>query len=258
MNGNRGAAMVIQPRDEQLLREISVMRIIDREQAKAVVGFGSTRRVNARLLALYREGLVRRFFQGTKAGGQKAIYSLSSKGARYIGVAHREFRFANDELLVTNFFVAHQLRLNQIYCALKSKSAIPQHVKFVRWITLSEPVIPSLVPDGYFEVSVAEKNLGAFVEVDLGHEGPAVWKAKVRNYLRYAASGKFEGQFHLPRFRVLVVANTEKRMQAIRRIVRHFSDKVFWLSSFEDIERNDGLWSNVWLRPRDDARKAFF
>ncbi len=247
---------MVQPRDELLLREISAMRIIDREQAKAVVGFGSTTRVNARLLALYREGLVRRFFQGTKAGGQKALYALSSKGARFIGVAHREFGFANDELLVTNFFVAHQLALNEIYCAVKSKNALPPDVGFVRWTVFSEPVIPSLVPDGYFEVSASEQNLGAFVEVDLGHEGPAVWKAKVRNYLRYAASGRFQAQFHLPRFRVLIVANTVKRMQAIRRIVHGLTDKIFWLSSFEEIEGNSGFWSAVWLRPADDARKT--
>ena len=248
--------MVIQPRDEQLLREISVMRIIDREQAKAVAGFGSTRRVNARLLALYREGLVRRFFQGTKAGGQKALYALSSKGSRFIGVTHREFGFANYELLVTNFFVAHQLALNQIYCAIKPKSALPHNVMFVRWTVFSDPVIPSLVPDGYFEVSKSEQTLSAFVEVDLGHEGPAVWKTKVQKYLRYAASGRFEAQFHLPRFRVLIVANTDKRMQAIRRIVHGFTDKIFWLSSFEEMERNGSLWSTVWLRPADDARKT--
>ncbi len=255
MSGNKRQAMVIQPRDEQLLREIAVMRIIDREHAKAVAGFGSTRRVNARLLALYREGLLRRFFQGTKAGGQKALYALSSKGARLIGAAHREFRYANDELLATNFFVAHQLAVNRIYCSVKAGCVLQPNVRFIRWVAFSEPVTPPLVPDGYFEVFVSEQVLGAFVEVDLGHEGPLVWKTKVQNYLRYAASGRFEEQFHLSRFRVLIVANTEKRMQEIRGVVRRFTDKIFWLSSFQSIDR-DGFWPSVWLRPADDARKA--
>src|SRR5260370_41569884 len=134
MSGNKRQAMVIQPRDEQLLREIAVMRIIDREHAKAVAGFGSTRRVNARLLALYREGLLRRFFQGTKAGGQKALYALSSKAARLIGASHREFRYANDELLATNFFVAHQLAVNRIYCSVKAGCALQPNVRFIRWV----------------------------------------------------------------------------------------------------------------------------
>ncbi len=44
-------SMVIQERDRHLLREAAVMRVIDREQAKIVAGFGSTTRANARLLA---------------------------------------------------------------------------------------------------------------------------------------------------------------------------------------------------------------
>jgi hypothetical protein len=257
MSGSERRGMVIQPRDERLLRELAVMRIIDREQAKAVAGFGSTRRVNARLLALHREGLLRRFFQGTEAGGQKALYALSSKGSRLIGAAHREFRYANDELLSTNFFVAHQLAVNRIYCSVKSQSALQPDARFVRWLAFSEPVAASLVPDGYFEVSVSDQVLGAFVEVDLGHEGLAVWKGKVQNYLRYAVSGRFEEQFHLPQFRVLVVANRDKRIQAIRAVVRRITDKIFWLSSFETIDR-DGFWSSIWLRPADDVPKTLF
>ena len=38
------------------------MRVIDREQAKCIAGFGSTTRVNIRLLALTRAGLLRRFY----------------------------------------------------------------------------------------------------------------------------------------------------------------------------------------------------
>jgi FlaA1/EpsC-like NDP-sugar epimerase len=46
------------------------MRVVDREQAKIVAAFGSTTRANARLLALTRAGLLRRFFLGTRGGGQ--------------------------------------------------------------------------------------------------------------------------------------------------------------------------------------------
>jgi hypothetical protein len=253
MSGNERSAIVIQPRDEKLLREIAMMRIVDREHIKAVAGFGSTRRVNARLLALHREGLLRRFFQGTKAGGQRALYALSAKGARLIGTAHHEFRFANDELLATNFFVTHQLAVNRIYCSVKAAPA----ATLIRWVTFSRPVDPPLIPDGYFETDISGQTVAAFVEVDLGHEGLAVWKTKVRNYLHYAASGKFEEEFHLPRFRVLIIANTERRMQAIRAVVRAFTDKVFWFASFERIDR-DGFWSTAWLRPADDSAKRLF
>ena len=60
------------------------MRVIDRDQAKRVASFGSTTQVNARLLRLTRAGLLRRFFLGTKGGGQKAIYALSQAAAKLV------------------------------------------------------------------------------------------------------------------------------------------------------------------------------
>ena len=61
------------------LAELAVMRVVDREQAKIVAGFGSTTRANARLLALTRAGLLRRFFLGTTGAGQKALYAFRTR-----------------------------------------------------------------------------------------------------------------------------------------------------------------------------------
>src|SRR5215813_8392134 len=119
MSGNNRRRLVLQERDRHLLRELAVMRIIDREQAKRVAGFGSTTQVNARLLLLTRAGLLRRFFLGTKSGGLKAIYSLSKAGAALVQVPLRGPKRRNGELVVADFFAAHQLAINEIYCELK-------------------------------------------------------------------------------------------------------------------------------------------
>ena len=100
---------MLQERDRHLLRELGVMRVIDREQAKRVAGFRSTTRANARLLALTRAGLLRRFFLGTTASGRKAIYALSQKGSALLGVPERGPRRRADETLVADFFVQHGL-----------------------------------------------------------------------------------------------------------------------------------------------------
>src|SRR5437763_16763456 len=108
---NRQGTM-IQERDRHLLRELGLMRVIDREQSKLVAGFGSTTRANARLLALSRAGLLRRFFLGTVAGGAKALYTLSEKGARLVGVPESGPRRRQDEAVVADFFIPHQLATN--------------------------------------------------------------------------------------------------------------------------------------------------
>jgi Replication-relaxation len=255
VNGNERFAMIIQSRDQHLLRELASMRVIDREQTKLVAGFGSTTRANARLLALYRAGLLRRFFQGTVAGGKKALYALSPEGARFVEAPHAKLRYGNDELLATNFFVTHQLRVNSVYCALRYQPIATPGVAFIRWVTFLQPVTPRLIPDGYFELMTQQGIVGSFLEVDLGHEGSSVWKGKVQSYLGYAGSGDFKKQFGQARFRVLVVANTQTRARLLLNLIRRLTEKIFWLTSFDLIDR-DGLWAESWLRPADDTPKA--
>src|ERR1700722_10758234 len=87
--GNERRAIVLQARDRELLKELSILRVMDSEQAKLVGGFHSTTRANTRLLALTRAGVLRRFFLGTSGGGQKALYALSREGARIVDVPFR-------------------------------------------------------------------------------------------------------------------------------------------------------------------------
>ena len=228
------------------------MRIIDREQAKRVAGFGSTTQVNARLLLLTRAGLLRRFFLGTKSGGLKAIYSLSKAGAALVQVPLRGPKRRNGELVVADFFAAHQLAINEIYCELKYRP-IPIHgTAFGKWISFHEPVDRAvrLIPDGYFEARTPEKVMCAFLEVDLGNESLSVWRKKVESYIQFAVSGSFEKQFGQPQFRVLVVTNTERRMQSLQVATRALTDKIFWFSTLDSIAHT-GFWSSVWVRPKN-------
>lgn len=257
MTGNNSKGFVLQERDRHLLRELAVMRVIDREQAKIVAGFGSTTRVNSRLLALTRAGLLRRFFQGTAAGGKKSLYASTAHAAKLVDVPHRDIRRRQDEILIADFFVAHQLAINDIYCALKYQPIPVPEAKFVRWVSFYEPLEPrsSLVPDGYLEVASSNKTFSAFLEIDLGHEGRNVWKAKIARYLAYAVSGTFVSHFHQQQFRVLVITNSERQLQLIRSVAADLTEKVFWFSTFESINR-DGFWSPIWFRPKGNKKQS--
>src|SRR5262249_22469268 len=146
--------LVLQLRDRRLLEELPIMRVIDREQAKLVAGFNSTTRANTRLLALSRVGLLRRCFLGTTAGGSKALYMLSARGYQAVGVPFRGPQRRTDEALIADFFIEHQLRINDIYCALKFRPLPIPGVAFRRWKSFMEPLVPTirLTPDGYVEL----------------------------------------------------------------------------------------------------------
>lgn len=256
MIGSSRQGLVLQERDRNLLRELAIMRVIDREQAKRVVGFGSTTQVNARLLGLTRAGFLRRLFLGTKRGGQKALYMLSQSGARLVDVPFRGPRRRNDEVIVADSFVSHQLAINDVYCELKFRPIPIPDVRFEEWLSFYEPLERDarLIPDGYFEIRIPQKMLCAFIEVDLGSEGLPVWKRKVESYLQYAVSGGFEKRFGQSHFRVLVIVNTERRMRSLQAATLALTDKIFWFSTFDSIAQA-GLWSPVWFRARNGERQ---
>jgi hypothetical protein len=245
--------MVIQERDRHLLRELAVMRVIDREQAKIVATFGSTTRANARLLALTRAGLLRRFFLGTMAGGSKGLYALSEKGARLVGVAESGPRRRQDEAVIADFFIQHQLAINEVYCSLKYGNRTPAGIALKRWRGFPKRPIAGLrlIPDGYVELETPAGIVAAFLEVDLGHERPRVWQDKVRNYLDLAVTGNFAREYKQSRFRVLVVVDSERRLEAIRKVVLSETDKIFWFATFEAIRRH-GVFAPIWQRPKDE------
>ncbi len=143
MAGNRG--FMLQPRDLALLRELAILRVADCGQVKVVAGFGSTGRANTRLLQLVRASLLRRFFLGS-GGGRKALYALSQKGAQLADVPYRGPRRRQDEVLVADYYIAHQLAVNAIYCALKF-GRLPAGTSFGRWVTFEGPFDPKPRPD---------------------------------------------------------------------------------------------------------------
>jgi Replication-relaxation len=256
MHGNNRRGMVSQARDRHVLEELGVMRVIDREQAKIIAPFGSTTRANARLLVLTKAGLLRRFFLGAGGTGQKALYASTLKGAQLVGVSLHAPRRRKDEALVADFAVQHQLAVNEIYCAVKYRPMNLTGVSFRRWIAFHEPLLPGLrlIPDGYAEWQTPSGVLGAFLEIDLGHEGLTVWEEKVKNYLQLALSGESERSVSQQHFRVLVIALSERRLRSIRTTVAAHTQKIFWFARLEAI-RAEGLFASVWLRPTGDERK---
>jgi hypothetical protein len=252
MTGNKRPQLLLTDRDIALLRFLHEAKLLDREQIQALLDFGSVTRVNDRLSRLHAAGLLRRFFLGTAAGGRKALYALSSRGAAAIG--HDKvwkLQRAEDELLVGETFVEHQLAVN--WCWISFKCGPDSNI--VRFVRFNEPISPSLplAPDGYVELNVSGVVHPVFLEVDLGTETSRVWDRKVELYLKLAASGEFGRIFQQHRFKVAVVCTSERRMETLRRVVRKHTDKIFYFSLLKTIKR-DGMRASHWLRPEGEER----
>jgi hypothetical protein len=256
--GNK-LGVVLQERDRQLLRGLALLRIIDREQAQVLCGFRSVTRANTRLLALTRAGLLNRFFIGTLSGGKKSLYALSRKGVCLIGATGPILQRRRDAVLVGDRFIAHQLKINSVYLIIKRHPIQIAGLRCSGWLTLKEPLttVSGLIPDGYFELATEAKTTCCFLEVDLGTENLPIWKKKAEAYLSYAISRAFESQFRRAQFRVLVITDSERRLHSIRALIAKYTDKVFWISSF-DLVASQGFWAPIWFRPTSATPQPLF
>lgn len=256
MTGDKREGFLLQDRDRRLLRELALMRVIDRAQARMVCGFSSDSRTNRRLHKLVLAGLLRRFSLGTNAAGQKALYSLSKAGASVVNVPYRGLQRRNNEPLVADFFIEHQLTVNEIFCSIKYGPAPNDHVTLAEWRAFHQPLSPGrrFIPDAYLVLQTPTETFSAFLEIDLGHERRSVWQEKVRNYLQFAVSREYQKQFREQRFDVLVGTTTERRLASLRTTVLSRTEKIFWFTTLDEIRR-DGLLGTIWRRPRGEERK---
>ncbi len=238
MTGNNKIRIRLQERDRHLLQELGLMRVIDREQAKVIGPFHPTSAANVRLLALTRAGMMKRMF----VGGNRAVYRLSPEAER--GGTRRFETDAPSSAL----FIEHQLAVNTIYLLL-AYHPVPEGIEVRNWVRFSGPVSSSipLIPDGFCEILGCPVP-ATFLEIDLGTEPQRVWLRKARLYLELATSGQFATMFPHSRFRVLVIAGTDRRIDGIRSTVSKITDRIFWFASSQNIHR-EGLWRAVWFRP---------
>jgi Replication-relaxation len=249
MSGNNAKPMILQKRDLKFFKVLGEhARLVDREQAMKFGGFNSQTRANARLLKLTSNGFLRRYFLGTLKGGSKALYTLSAKGALVAAVSNRSVIRPKESLLVGDPFVNHQLAVNEVHIAVRFTLA--QDLKFLRFLSFPESLTKAipLIPDGYFEIETPSGSRAAYIEVDCGTESLKVWARKTGLYLQLAISGAFKKLFQHEQFRVLVVAESERRLNSIRKTIAKQTQKIFWFSTLEQIKR-ESVWSAVWLRP---------
>ena len=248
MAGSKSTTVILQERDMRLMEALETMRVIDREQAKVVCGFRSTRWANARLLALTRAGFLKR----ASVGSNQAVYWLAN---RELQKARKRGDSADEPAVL---FLRHRLEINRVQLLVQYSGIPAPGWWFGRWQSFQQPLdatVP-LIPDGYFEIAFGQGIRPAFVEIDLGTEAVPVIVRKARLYLQYATSGEFSKTFGRSQFRVLVITTSERRLNNMRAAVAKLTDKIFWFGTL-DMLTADRFWSSVWLRPSGDQPQSF-
>jgi len=240
MAGNKRTSIVLQERDLRLIEALEIMRVVDREQARVVAGFHSTRRVNDRLLALTRAGFLKQAF----VGSHQAVYWLPGKGPQD---GDRKRGVAGEPAAL---FLRHRLEINRVHLLVGHASIPISGWWFVRWQGFQKPLSATLplIPDGYFEIGSQQGFRPMFVEVDLGTESTPALAKKASLYVQLATSGEFSQIFGRSQFRVLVITTSERRLENLRSPIGKLTDKIFWFATLDAVSP-EKFWTVSWLRP---------
>ena len=236
MTGSKKTTTVLQERDLRLFEALEAMRLVDREQAKVVAGFQSTRRANNRLLQLTQAGFLKRAFVGSR----QAVYWLPDDSLQRGGKG-KEHPHEPAAL-----FLRHRLEINRLHLLVRYQRIPIPPWRFLVWRSFRQSLSQTvpLIPDGYFELGSSQDVRPMFVEVDLGTEAVPILARKARLYLELATSGEFAKLFGRPQFRVLVITTSVDRLLNIRAAIARQTDKVFWFTTLA-VVKQERFWGAV-------------
>lgn len=239
----------------------------------------SQQRCHHRLKLLFHHGYLHRDEQPTRLseGRRPLIYFLDRKGAQllagYLSISLAELDWDPKDTVAgtSHLFIDHLLKTNDVRIAI-SLAAQKENVTIEQWIddktlrsrqmkdyvTLADAKQHdrkvAIVPDGYFHLTVGDRQSHHFVETDMctvvglsTKSGRRDWAKKVRSYLAYHGSGQFQARYHTSSFRVLTVTTGQRRLANLKKITEEAGGKSrFWFTTFEQLTSDTVLSQPIW------------
>ena len=110
-----------------------------------------------------------------------------------------------------------------------------------------------VAPDAFFGIQSGRGKHIFFVEVDMGTETLSRFAEKIVAYKRYWKSGKYTQEYGFNHFRVLTIAESERRLaNLIQATGKAGGRQMFLFTTFSAIQSDSPLGS-VWLSPFIDS-----
>jgi hypothetical protein len=227
-----GRSLALTERDSAVMREVIRFGVMSREQLMRLKLFSSKTRANERLKRLVDAGYLTARRQPLPVGGPRCLY-MPGRGPH-----------SGRRTEVSDFFLMHQLGLVDI------RLAFEQHCTLSQWLVEKDLAALSLgvVPDAYLEYEVGTLTYCAFVEYDRGTETLGRIERKVRAYLDLAQSGRFERTLRRRFFRVLVVADSVRRLVSLSQTALRITHRIIRLTTLSELSHHGPL-ASIWRRP---------
>lgn len=179
-------------------------------------------------------------------------------------------------------YLDHLLRTNDVRTAIEV-AAQRANLELEEWVDDRQLASPSMkdeivitgvtgrreraaaIPDGYASLRAGGHRFRVFVEADratitLSSDKPyrRTWARKVRVYLTYFASEKFQERYQAYKgFRILTVTDSEERALHMKAITEAAGGKaLFWFTTYEQATPENILFKPIWWVASANERSA--
>lgn len=260
--------MRLTDRDKRIVEAVYQLRFLTSEQIKLLeFEKGSMTACSRRLKVLYHNGYLTDTRKTIPAGygSSKRVYCLAKKGAALISHLYsekeaREIKWNEKYNKVEPFFIEHTLAINDVRIAfLKAALATKEYDLF--WFNEQEvkawkekvddpedsSKTLSVTPDAFLYLIGKDKKAYYFLEVDRATESNRRWRDKIKGYVEYVKSGKYQARFKTEALRVLTVSTSKGRIDNLIKTTQSVENAYFFLfATFNQVKGNNIIFKPVW------------
>lgn len=224
--------------------------------------FGSPTRARSRLKLLFHRGFVDRTFPPSAGPATaEAVYSLGPAATSELATAYGldPTAIARRRRKVEPLFAAHQLLITRFRLRIAYAGA-PHGVQIKDWRDEGDALLDfharsrtgamargRLTPDGMGWIESKRARFAFCLEADRGTMTVGRVRAKFERYLAAQAAGAVKARLGADRFRVLVLAPSERRLASLAQAAVAAGSPNVWLATEAALEA-DPVLDPVWIR----------
>ena len=252
-------------RDVAIILAVNENRFLSRDQIQRLhfpdVSFQACCR---RLKKLSDQRFLARLRRPVAVGSSQAVFGLDKRGADVVSVSLEigkgKVKWTRDSNRVEWMFMEHTLGISEFkVCLDVALAERPEELIFyqrgdrshLRRINMTGTKKKYFVvaPDAFFGIESGRGKHIFFLEVDMGTEPLSRFTEKIVAYKRYWKSHQYTEEYGFNHFRVLTLAESERRLiNLIKATGKAGGQRMFLFTTFGTIHAQSPLGS-IWLSP---------
>lgn len=270
--------MRLMERDIEIVEAVYRFRVLKQSQIAALF-FGSREAAQYRLERLYDHKYLERVFVPVALGEGRSptFYVLDKAGAELLRLerGYDEIKWFDTSRELTREKIAHTTAINDFMVSMavacnregfeltwQTENEVKAQYDRVSVKTSSgKSVDLPILPDSILTIATHDRLHRCLLELDRGTMEADRFKNKVRAYVEYYQSGKYEARYHSKTMRVLTIIATkysgEKRLMNLKRATEQVGGKRrFWFTTAKEISPESVLYQPIWLLATEDELRS--